>query len=155
MSEYLISLVLISALVGISSYLSFSGSGDKMLRAVSSLLVVYVIFTPVVALVEGLEEFESNEYEIEEFLPSIDESEFGKNAKAAFEDGVERFVCEKFSFEEDEVKVAAFEFDSVTMKAEKIKIILSGMAVYADARAVSYAVSSAGLGECEVEIGVT
>lgn len=154
MSGYLISLVLISFLVGISSYLSFSGSGDRMLRAVSSLLVVYVIFTPIVTLVRGLEEFENNEYEAEDFVPPIEESEFGKNAKEAFEEGVKRLVCERFSLKEEEVKAVAFEFDSIAMRAKKIKIILSGNAVYADARAVSYAVSSAGLGECEVEIGV-
>lgn len=154
MSAYLTSLIAISALVGISSYLSYSEDKGIFLRAATSLLVVGVIISPLVTLIREAEKFRIDEYTLEEYLFDIEDSEYARSAKEAFEEGVKKFICQSFSLEESEVRVVALGFDTLDMKAEKIKVILHGGAAYADARSIAYEISSAGLGECEVEIGV-
>lgn len=154
MSSYLTSLIAISALVGISSYLSFSESNEGYVKVASSFLVISVTLTPLIALIKEADNFKADEYTLEEFLPDIEDSEYGKGVKAAFEEGTQKFVCERFSLSLSDVRVAALGFDPLTVRAEKIKVILYGGAACADLRAIAYEISSAGLGECEVEIGV-
>ena len=154
MSAYLTSLILTSALVGIASYLSYSDRGSSYVRTASSLIVVCMMITPVLSLIEEGGWLLEGSHSLEEYTPSIDESEFSKSAKEAFEKGVKEFVCEEFSLSDSDVTVSAFDFDCVSMRAEKIKIILRGSAAYADARGIEYEVSSYELGECEVEISV-
>lgn len=154
MSEYLSGLILISALAGISSYISYSDGKEIFLRAATSLLVVSVIITPVITVIKEAENFEIDTNTLEEYLPDIDESEYGRSAREAFEDGVKKFICQSFSLNESDVRVSALGFDSLSMKTEKIKVILYGSAAYTDARSIAYEINKAGLGECEVEIGV-
>ena len=153
MSEYLSGLIVISALVGISSYVSYSDDKDKILRTATSLLVVGVIITPIITVVREAEKIEMEGASLEEYLTDIDDSEYGKSVKQAFEEGVKKFVCQTFSLNASDVRVVALNFDALTMKAEKIKVILYGSAAYADARSIAYEISSAELGKCEVEIG--
>ncbi len=154
MSAYLSGLIVISALVGISSYVSYSDDKEKILRTATSLLVISVIITPIITVVKEAEKIEIAGSSLEEYLSDIDDSEYGKSVKEAFEEGVKRFVCQTFSLSDSDVRVAALNFDCLTMKAEKIKVILYGNAAYADARGIAYEISAAELGKCEVEIGV-
>ena len=154
MSAYLTSLVLTSALVGVCSYLSYSEKGASLVKMASSLIVVYMMITPVSALIGEGGFLDGNGHTLEEYMPSIDESEFSKSAAEAFEDGVKKYVCEKFSLSDSDVRVSALEFDCIGMKAEKVKIILCGGAAHADARGIEYEINSLGLGKCEVEISV-
>ena len=154
MNVYLASLIATSALVGISSYISFSDTGGGTVRTALSLIIICTVINPVVSLVREVERLEIGEYELEEFIPEINESEFGKNAKDAFEDGVKKFICEKFSLNDSEVRVVLIGFDTINMKTEKIKVTLYGDGAYSDLRGIAYEISSLGVGECEVEIGV-
>ena len=154
MNAYLTGLIAMSALVGVSSYVSYGENRDKYLKAASSLILIYIIISPTVTLVREAAEFKDYSGSVSEYIGSIDESEFAESAEAAFCEGIEKYVCEKFSLSEDEVYVRAFGFDCKNMKAEKIKIILSGSAALSDNRAIAEEVRNNGLGECEVELSV-
>ena len=151
MSVYLTTLVATSALVGICSFLSFSEGEDKGLRVASSVILVYALSLPLVTLFKEEINFEAlgGDYPDISFL----DTEFSKSAEQSFADGVEAMLTEKFSLSPDNVEIVLFGFDTKSMRAEKIKVILTGSSVFADARGIEAAVSCAGLGECEVEIG--
>ena len=153
MSAYLSSLVAISALVGICSFLSYSETTDRGLKIAVSVILVYTVILPAVTLVREAVEFDFDYYQSEIPEVSFEDTEFSKTAEQSFADGIKKMIAENFSLSSDEVKVFVFGFDGKRMKAEKIKIILTGTAIVADARRIAYAVSLAGLGECEVEIG--
>ena len=153
-SGYLISLIGISALVGVSSYLSYGGSQDKTAKAAVSIILVYVIVTPVLHTLSSFSVSE-NYFDYENITDTtVENSELHTSAKEAFENGIKRLVIQKYSAKEGEVSVIAFGFDVTKMKAEKIKIILVGASVMLDNRSMSAYITELGLGECEVELHV-
>lgn len=152
MNDYLCGLIAISALVGISSYLSYGERQDKALRAASLLILVCVAVSVPVAFIKENPNFDFSDISISDLV--IEDTQLGKDAREAFCDGVAEFVSSEFSIPKEEIEVVAFDFDLGAMRAERIKVILSGRAVLADNRAVAAAVKDAGLGECEVELNV-
>ena len=96
MSAYLTGLIAMSALVGVSSYVSYGENRDKYLKAASSLILIYIIISPTVTLVREAAEFKDYSGSVSEYIGSIDESEFAESAEAAFCEGIEKYVCEKF-----------------------------------------------------------
>ncbi len=154
MSAYLSSLVAISALVGVCSYASYGDAQDKLLKAASSFILVYILVCPAISLIESYADYKLPENEIGDYFESINDTELAENAEAAFSAGIKKHVCNRFSLSEDEVSVRVFGFDCRSMKAEKIKIILRGKAILADNRAIAEEISGNGLGECEVELSV-
>ena len=75
-------------------------------------------------------------------------------AEDAFARGIGRAVEEKFSLEEGSVDVKVIGFDFEKMRAESIKIILSGRSVVADYRGIEKYVNSMEIGKCEVVIEI-
>ena len=154
MSAYLLSLVAISAIVGVCSYASYGDRDDKYLKAASSLILVYVIISPLVAIIRDVAEYNFNgDFSLDSF-ESINDTELADKAESAFCEGVEKYICDKFSLSEGEVKAVTFEFNCKNMTARKIKIILSGRAALADSRAIAEEIRSKGEWECEVELSV-
>lgn len=154
MSAYLTGLISISALVGVCSYISYGEKQDKCLKAASSLILIYIVFSPAVTLIKDVVDFENYGESLSDYIESIGETELGKSAEESFCDGIKKYVCDQFSLSQDEIDVRVFGFDFEKMRAQKIKIILSGKAVFADNRAISDRVTKNGLGECEVELSV-
>ncbi len=152
MSMYLSSLIAVSAMVGICSFLSF-GEDEKGLKIAASVILVYTVSLPAVSLIKEAVNFEFRDYFSEPPDYSFEDTEFSKNAEQSFGEGVKNMIVKDFSLSSEDVRVVLFGFDAKLMKAEKIKIIMTGSAVASDARGIEYAVTSAGLGECEVEIG--
>ena len=52
------------------------------------------------------------------------------------------------------MRAVVFGFDFKNMKAERVKIILSGRAALADSRAIAEEIRKLGEWECEVELSV-
>lgn len=152
MSMYLSSLISVSALVGICSFLSFFESEDKGLKIAASVILTYTLMLPAVSLVKEAVDLEFREQASEDLDFPFEDTEFSKVSERSFCEGVKNMIASDFSLSPSEVRVVAFDFDARQMKARKIKIILSGAAVTSDARGIEYAVASAGLGECEVEL---
>ena len=155
MNEYIITLLAISALVAIASYISYGESQDRTLKCALAIILLYVIASPTVTLVRGFldSDFYKNSFDSPEI--SFSDTDFATDAERAFCEGVGRFVAREFNFSEDEVSVAVFGFDAKAMKAQKIKIILRGSAVLGDNRMISQRISAEGLGECEVELDIS
>lgn len=149
MNGYLSTLVAISALVGVCSYISYGDKRDKTVKFAVSAILICTLINPLITMIGEIDISLSDtgcDTEI-----NIDDSAVYDGAKKAFCDGIEQYICDSFSLSRGEVEVILFEFDPFAMKAEKIKVVLHGAAVFADNRAIAELISSEGLGECEVE----
>lgn len=155
MSQYLTSLVLVSALVGICSYISYGEKEEKAAKGAMALMLVCVTVAPLVSLVSSAVT-DDWFYTYGENIPeiSIDDTDFAENAEKAFSRGIKSFLKEEFFVAEGDCEVLLFRFDSVEMKAEKIKIILKGKAALADSRGIAEKINGMNIGKCEVEIYV-
>ena len=154
MSAYLSCLIAISAVAAISSYAAYGDRDDKYLKTASSLILVYVIISPLVTVIRDISEYDFEGDFSFDSSESVNDTELAQTAEKAFSDGVRKYVCDKFSLSEDEVRAVVFGFDFKSMKAERVKIILSGRAALADSRAISEEIRKLGECECEVELSV-
>ena len=153
MSEYLFSVIAVSAVVALGGLLRYGGVLDKAASAGMALILLCVTVTPIVKLVGSISSFSDGELFAGLSVETpLEKSEYYGTAKEAFCGGVEEYVCEEFSLNADEVSVAAFDFDIQKMCAGKILIKLRGGVLTADTRAIKSKVESAGLGRCEVEL---
>ena len=154
MGEYLFSVVLTSALLGVLSYASYpSVHSERSMKVASSVLLLYVVINPVFSLVENLS------YDgIEDFFGSVtgdfnmDESQMAEASEQAFANGIATLLQQEFGADKDFVKVSVFGFDFKNMKAEKIKITLSGKSAFLDWRRIEDYITRMGLGDCEVNV---
>ena len=76
-------------------------------------------------------------------------------AEEAFSRGVASAVADEFSLDEKNLRVELYGFDFENMKAERIRVILSGRAALADYKGIEKYVNGLDIGvcECEIEIG--
>ena len=153
MSEFLSCLISVSSLVGVSAFLSYGEREDKILKIASSLILAYVTVLPVVTLIRDFDYDASVDLGDGSFM-YIEDTLIGEEAENAFCKGIEKYISERFSLSSEEITVRVFGFEYTSMKAEKIKVILSGKAVFADNRAIAEEIEKNGLGECEVELSV-
>lgn len=152
MSEYVIMVVAATALVSLASLLSYSGGTSGAARTATSVILLYVVITPAISFFGSMDferDFDLGSYS-EDY--EMDETLYYETARAAFCDGIESFVREHFGLPDGALEVVTFGFDASKVSAEKIKIILKGAVVTADARGIEAAVEAEGLGECEVEL---
>lgn len=146
MTDYLFSLFGLCALLGALSLIHYNPDGAE--RRASRVLFAAALVLPLIDAVISLGSLS---------LPSIPDTEGGEYievAEAAFSDGIARAVAERFSIPRDSISVVPTGFDFRRMRAEKIKITLSGIAALADGRAIREFIEGCGLGECEVKIRV-
>lgn len=151
MSKYATVVFVICVLVGMLEKISFGGRRD-ISRIALSVITLYVVIAPLVSAAKSLdftELFDPDRYESAE----IDEG-YTAVAEDAFARGIGRAVEVKFSLEEGSVDVKVIGFDFEKMRAESIKIILSGRSVVADYRGIEKYVNSMEIGKCEVVIEI-
>ena len=148
MTEYLFSLFGMCALLGALSLIHYGNDGRE--KNASRILFAAALILPL------FDAFHSFEGALPELPPYEDTGtgEYIEVARVAFEDGIAGLVCERFSLSAGEVKVESTGFSFADMRAEKIKITLSGRAILADRGAIRRLVEGYELGECEVRIGV-
>ena len=151
MVEYLISVVVMSATLGFISYASYPSGSERAVKFATSVLLLYTVLTPIVAIVGELDNngFESVLGDTGTVKPEEDGA-YLEVAEESFKEGIRKLLFTKYGIKEDDVKVRVYGFDFKTMSAEKIKVILSGNEVFADWRGISAYISGSGLGECEV-----
>ena len=149
MKEYLISVVLITALVALAShFLPDAAVGYG--RLALGIVLLYAVLSPLAALLSSFPALPD--------LPELPQQEnaplYEQYAQEGFCRGIASAVGEKFSVAEARISVRAEGFDVQSMRAEKIWILLRGEAVFADGPAIKAFVEGEGLGECEVEIEI-
>lgn len=151
MNEYLISLICVCAVVAVATFIAYNPT-DRTLGVALAVILSCTSVGPIIRVV-----LELGEEDIPLLLDGIQDTdiplcdtEYAECAEDAFCLGIRRAVCEGHSLASSDVSVSAVDFDVGTMRAKKIKIVLSGDAVTADSRAIEEELEEGGLGECEV-----
>ncbi len=150
MREYMIGIFTLSLVIGACSYFSYSDS--KFEKFGYGILMLYTAALPLLSLLSGASEGVLPQ------IPEFSEGEYSEDykdvAREAFEEGIAAAVCDKFSLKEGEVHVVASGFDFEKMRADKIKVVLSGAAAFADFHRIEDYINNMERGECEAEIEV-
>ena len=151
MKAYLVSVVLISALVALCSHFYGEAGGARLGRLAVGCVLLWAVLSPLGDLISSIPAWP------EITLPPAEGEDaplYEERVREAFCEGIGAAVCEKFSLKEECVRVRAEGFSVEEMRAKKIFILLKGEAIFCDALAVSSFIEGEGLGECEVEIEI-
>ncbi len=153
LGEYFVPLIIISALVGIMSHLSYRGASDRVLRFAVSVLVLYTALFPVLGVVGELSstDFESIFEDIRSETDS-GSAEYIKVSEEAFKEGICKLLVTKYNIKSENIRIYVFGFDFEKMRAEQVKILLSGKSALADTRRIEEYLNSLSLGKFEVNI---
>lgn len=126
--------------------------GDIGAKLVLGVLTVWIILSPMSSLLSKIENGD--------FISSVKppqseiDSEYFALIEDAFADGIRKAAADEFDLDETDVRISLSGFDAQKMKAEKIRITLSGRAIIADYKAIESYINKMNLGECYVEIEV-
>ena len=153
MGEYLVPVVVMSAVLGIISFVSYPTASEKTVKFAASVLLLYTALTPLLTFVSGLADGDINDLigGFEQKLPEND-AEYEKVAEEAFKEGISKLLFTKYGIKEENFEVYVFGFNFSEMRAEKIKILLLNQGVLSDFRGIEEYITESGLGECEVSI---
>ena len=153
LGEYLGAVVVMSAILGLISYVSYPSGSEKTVKFAASVLLLYTALTPLLAFAGKIGSADINDFigDLEGENIEID-GEYIKVAESAFKDGISELLASKYSIAKENAEIFVFGFDFRAMKAEKIKILLFGDGIVADFRGIENYITESGLGECEVNI---
>ena len=151
MSEYAVCVFVISALVGLLSHISYKGKGDPS-RIALAIILIYVVISPVADLVR---EVDGELFAEQNYYSSLIGDEYAGVAEQAFAGGILTAVADEFSLDEENIRVELYGFEFEKMRAERIRIVLSGRAALADRKGIEKYINrlERGVCECEIEIG--
>lgn len=152
MKEYMLCVFAVSALCGLLSLLVYKEGRDGASRFAFAVLLLYTVATPLAGLVSELSG--ALDFSIEDFSPEEYGEEYKKVAESAFCEGIERLLSDEFSLPSGAVDVHCIGFDFDKMQAEKIRVVLSPAAAFADERRIRNFINQYGMGECEVSFEV-
>ncbi len=149
MKGYLISVVLITALSALASHLLSGSEAARYGRLAIGTVMLWAVLSPLGSLPSSPPSLPA--------LPDLPETDtdsplYEKAAEEGFCEGLRAALCERFSLKSEEISLCTEGFDAMKMRAERIRILLRGGAVFADGAAITAFVEGEGLGECEVEI---
>ena len=152
MKAYLISVVLICAMVSLASHFLSGTEAARYGRLGLSVVLLWAVISPLSDLLHALPE-------IPDFsLPSVEEGEeaplYAVRAEAAFCDGIRAAISERFSLPDSQISVRTEGFDVTQMRAERVCVLLKGASVLADSFSIAAFIEAEGLGDCEVEIEI-
>lgn len=138
----------LGGLLGMITHKDFT-SVQKLLFGV---IILSVVLSPAVEMVENL----NVDSLLEIFDASVEMPEYSYESVAedAFAKGIATSVAQEFSLKTENIRIKLYGFDFEKMRAEKIRIVLSGSAAMSDYRAVADYVNKMNIGECEVEIEI-
>ncbi len=149
MKAYLVSVVLISALVSLCSHFFGEEGSARFGRLAIGTVLLYAVLSPLASL--SLPELPSFS------LPPAEGEDaplFEVRAQEAFCEGIAAAICENFSVSAECVSVRSEGFSVEKMRAERVFVLLRGRGVFLDSLAIAALVEGEGLGECEVEIEI-
>ena len=155
MGEYLGAVVVMSAILGLISYISYPTGSEKTVKFAASVLLLYTALTPILGFAAKITSSDTSGIfdGIHNENIEIDE-EYIKVATAAFKDGIYELLDSEFYVDKESAEVFVFGFDFRSMRAERIKILLFGNGAVADFRRIEKYITESGLGECEVNVRI-
>ena len=155
LGEYLGAVVVMSAILGLISYISYPTASEKTVKFAASVLLLYTALMPVLGfaakITSGDAEGLLSDIDIEQIKT---DDEYLKVAETAFRDCIFKLLDSELSVARDNAEVLIFDFDFKNMKAGKIKILLFGNGAVADFRRIEKYITESGLGECEVNVRI-
>ena len=154
LGEYLGAVVVMSAILGLISYISYPTGSESTVKFAASVLLLYTALTPLLGFADKIT---NGNFDI--ILGSFDDGiqigdEYIEVAESAFKDGIFELLDTRFSVDKENAEVFVFGFDFRSMRAEKIKILLFGSGAVADFRGIENYITESGLGECEVNVRI-
>ena len=153
MGEYFSMIVVASSTLGFLTFLSYSATGDRLVKTAASLLLLYTVLLPTVNILDGLRSvIGSPDFDFS--FEGDEDGAYEDVAEKAFEDGIRKLLFTKYKIEEGDAEVIIYGFDFGSMKAERIRVLLSGGAVHSDVRGMREYLNGLGFGKCEVEIRI-
>ncbi len=152
MSEYFASVVLISSLVAFFELFSYSGGEEKGEKLAVSVIMIYLIISPLLPIVEGLSDFDISE--ITSAGEELEDGAYLDVGEEAFREGIAKLLSEKWGLEKNKTVVTVVGFDFNQMKAERIIITLLSKGITVDFHEIEAYIEEAGLGECEVKYAI-
>ena len=155
MAEYFVSVTVVSAFLGLLSYLSYPSASDKTVRFASSVLLLYTVAMPIGTLISGISDG-SVKTEIDGIIDSAgsnvtDSGEYKKVAEEAFREGIKKLITDKYGVSGDKVDVYVFGYDFENMRADKINVVMKGKAALKDFHAIEDYLNGLNMGKCEVK----
>ena len=155
MGEYLGAVVVMSAILGLISYISYPGGSENTVKFAASVLLLYTALTPLLGFAGKITNgnFDNLLGNFESGGAAMDDK-YIEVAESAFKDGIFELLDTRFSVDKENAEVFIFGFDFRSMKAEKIKILLFGNGAVADFRGIEEYITESGLGECEVNVRI-
>ena len=151
MNGYFFTVFAASAVLGALGLLTYK-ENSAMEKAAIAIIILYTVTAPIAEAVRDGGEMLFDELFTEEI--DISEDGYVQVAKDAFEKGIRRAISDKYSIKEENISVRAVDFNFNEMKAGKIKVLLTGLAVISDTRGIEKYINGLGLGECEVNIEI-
>lgn len=151
MNEYFITVFVICAVTGILGLLSYNEKNGAE-HAALGVILLFVVLSPVANVIAS---FDAEKFDPEKLVSDIQpETGLSDVGAAALCDGICRAVSQEFSLDDGDITATAYGFDFKMMKAEKIRILLTGRAAFADSKAIKEFVEKLEVGECEVGIEI-
>lgn len=145
--------VYIMALLFAIAFSSFAAYDAERTRAARTALGVILLAALATLFVNTLGDLGNTSFtDFPQYSTPKEESLIEKGTQEAFVRGIEQAIVQKFSLLEDDVTVTCAGFDFESARAQKIEVLLSGKAAFADIRAVREYVEKFRLGECEVTV---
>lgn len=151
MTEYMRGVFALSCVISVCSLLVYKEKKDFSVRFAFATVIVYAALMPVISFFTSSHGAPSFDYEFD--LDGYSE-DYIEVAEDAFCEGIKRFVSDEYGLESDEVFVFVEGFDFSSMRAEKIRIILSGASVFSDLKAIEKDINELDVGRCSVEIEI-
>lgn len=145
MKEYGILLLSVCAVTALGSFFIKGLKNEKIGRCAMGVVALCALVLPTVALVRDFSEFEFDDGGALDAPAGCEVS-----AERAFAIGIRKAVSVEFSVSEEKISVLTEGFEFEQMRAEKIKVNITGANV--DYRGVRQYVNGLGIGECEVNL---
>ncbi len=123
-------------------------SVKKATSFAAGILVICTVMLPLVDFIRGFD----FDFTADSLFGELDYSATDSAVELAFEDGIARYVAEKYGVDKECISVRADGFDIGSLRAERIYVTLSGSGVLLDyseiEKEISYQFTYGG--ECEV-----
>ena len=150
MKEFLSTVFIISILSGILESLTHQ-SVKNSTRALIGIVTLFLLLNPIRETFLGVDFSDMT-------LPTLPDSEISEEysgyVREAFESGIAMAVADRFGLDESNIRVKVTGFDGQMMRAESIRISLSGVAALSDYRAIRDYINNMKIGECTVETDI-
>ena len=153
MYDYLVSVLVISSLLGLITYLSYPGASERTTKFAVSVLLIYTVMTPILTFISEFSGADAQDIleNIKGEIPDGDK-EYISVSEEAIKSAIKKLIFSEYGIPEENIQVNVFGFDFERMRAEKINVILSGKGALSDYRSIERFVSELNIGVCEVMI---